>query len=34
MSENDELQLKIFQLCHDSSLTEHSETAKMLKLIA
>ena len=34
MPENDELRLKIFQLCHDSSLTGHSETAKMLKRIA
>ena len=34
MSENDELRLKIFQLYYDSLLTEHSETVKMLKLIA
>ena len=32
--ENDDLRLKIFQLCHDSSLAGHSGTAKMLELIA
>ena len=33
VSENDELKLKIFHLYHDSVLTEHSETAKLLKII-
>ena len=32
--ENDELRLKIFQLCHDSSLAGHPGTAKVLELIA
>ena len=31
---NDELQLRILQLCHESLLAEHSDMAKLLKLIA
>ena len=31
---NDELRLKIFYLCHDSVLAEHSETVKLLEIIA
>ena len=32
--ENDELKLKIFHLCHNSALAEHSGTAKLLEIIA
>ena len=33
MSKNDELKLKIFHLCHDSVLAEHSKTVKLLEII-